>query len=214
MLWLALLPLATAQTADVSAVSAVGDALKTLNSMLEGMATMTMTGTNTIPPQPMRPATLEFDLHLTPKSPLVWFNEARDEPNANTTARDWTPVMGARSTAVDLSNHGGWVDGSVRYRLTPDTSQLSQMYVPVVGSGVRFEGILDAAYDGWLLFYQGTGKQYIVQPSAQGVIADDMAQGIVFTRRSAQLVRNYNTGDKGNVEITGVTVRTGMNSSA
>jgi hypothetical protein len=122
--------------------------------------------------------------------------------------------MGARSTAVDLSNHGGWVDGSVRYRLTPDTSQLSQMYVPVVGSGVRFEGILDAAYDGWLLFYQGTGKQYIVQPSAQGVIADDMAQGIVFTRRSAQLVRNYNTGDKGNVEITGVTVRTGMNSSA
>jgi hypothetical protein len=150
---------------------------------------------------------LEFDLHLTPKSPLIWFTESRNVPGGrNDTGKAWTPLV----DGVNVTDANAIPAGRVTYRYGNNPSSLSRLYLPVVGRGVRLNGNTSLDYEDWMSHVGRDGSTRINALSSP-LYEDEYP----FTRRSVNFQRSDATGPQaGAVDITDITVRTGMNTSA
>lgn len=141
---------------------------------------------------------LEFDLPITPRSPLFGILEGKDDPESNHTTTDWTVLLNGSALAPDT--YGRVVDGTLTYRLGSQPDIYSQFYLPVFGKGARIEGSVSPEYDGWLFFFQGLGREGRNVSCPYGpVLVDDALDNPNVTRRTVQLSRNSRVPAPGTV---------------
>ncbi len=154
---------------------------------------------------PLPPGTnisLEFDLRLTPSSPLLSFGGG-----AKPLGNDF-PITGPSKTGSRVSH--------VTYLLDVGAT----MEAPILGTEVMVEGTTSPDYDGWTWFNYGDSMEAQVQPntnpllreSTTGFRASSLNGGGPGGSLGAGMMPAKN--GTGSVTIANVTLRTGMNCTA
>lgn len=167
--------------------------MRWLISVLLAAPTMAQDGGPPKSLPPPVPVALKFDLKLTPRSPLLSFD----------------------NSTVSMPASSGFSNWNQEYRLAPR----SIMQAPVLGSGLLVEGTPSPDYDGWLTFDYGDAKRSEVGRAPEPPLLND--SDVDGLRRSdlrsgggTSCPGGQNTACVGTVDISTVTIRTGMNSSA
>jgi hypothetical protein len=154
---------------------------------------------------PLPPGTnisLEFDLRLTPSSPLLSFGGGA-QPLGN-----GFPIINLSETGSRASN--------VTYLLEVGAT----MEAPILGTGVMVEGTTSPNYDGWMWFNYGDSMEAQVQQNTHPLLWEPTGGFRTSTLHGGGPGGSLGAGmmpaknGTGWVSIANVTIRTGMNSTA